>query len=597
MKVQRFILLSWLVIFVCQCGDVPSSGNVEGIAVDETAVNSEKKNRFPDLGYYVKPNQEFKIFDESKLHLSSELNLEVINALVAIAAGEKTKIEVRTKALGVALRLDPKNKQAYIANEKLAKGQLPEIISETKGDKKTLADRIWKLSVKIKQLEGGLADDTILATYLMSIYVEMLPEDMDRSYEFAMFSKDKNSHLEWDTVLYGSRPVYYKNKNLINGSKEGSPKKLAKLQAKVKGLLVQSLGANTFAGKASQMNATAESNQSSEKLRIRFDQLVGTDMTTALDKVVRYLRLKHEPFPVGYDVLISFEEQYIPKDGPSAAVACALLINSLIEGDELDSDIAVTGDMNADGIVQPVGGITGKLRGAERRDCNVIVIPVSNSRVIRDLLITNGISGLTRIQIFSIENFGEAWKLAVKHDNRESAIKESIELFKEVQSVLNRSGGDKYLVNSHVRKRLEKCLELTPNHLSAKILLEASTRGIPKKLSLLGSMETIDRSAEPLIRALRQRKFSIEGSLASNEYADAAMALKRLRPKLDSRTLKCVDAVINYSILMRRLSSNRPKSSNGLQDLLNQIKAAGNKINQEYDTLYSRVDVKEETMR
>lgn len=550
---------------------------------------------------YEKPNLKWQAFDIDKIELASDRKSEIVNALTAIAVATDATMEVRAKALAITLRLDSLDKRAFMANAMLSQGKKPEPFPESWGSLKVMADRLWRLADELKEANDAGEDNYIVAGYLMSIYTAIEVDDLDRSYELAVFLKEKEAEVNWEQIV-GSGEIAASateptKSKMVESDREGSHKKLARLQSTVKGLLVQQLEANRFAGQASQMNATAETSPNTHEMSIGFDQNVGDDMGTALEKVVKYLRLEYETLPAGYNVEISFEEQYIPKDGPSAAVACALLIKSLIEGDDLDPDIAVTGDMNADGLVQPVGGITGKMRGAARRDCNVIAIPLSNQRVISDMLIVEGPLAMTRIQIFSLDKFDDAWKLAVLHDERDPAIKESIEAFKQVQDLLNRRGGIKYLKNSHVRNRLRKCLELTPNHLSAKYLLNASMGMIPKKLSLIGSVENIDRTAEPLLRAIRQKKFDISDPLAGDEYADAASAMKRIRPMLDNRTIKCADALINYSLLMRRYATDRPKSYTGLNKLIAQIQSAGSIINQEYDTLFNRVDVKEELMR
>jgi len=574
----------------CQCTKPPEPESKDD-AETKGQASAAKKTK---LSRYREPNNEVAFFDLKNVQLTDERKTELINALIAVASSEYTKADIRTKALGMVFRLDALNKQAFIANEMLLKGKNPELPPGSEGDIKALVKSIWSFSNELKDSKEASEDDFTVAAYLMSLCTELEPEDMDLSYDLAVLLKEKSiPPVEWDIILYG---ISVPGTTPATGKEEGG-KKLTKMQSKVKGLLVQSLEASNYAGKASQMNTAAEKIGSTREMQISFNQPVGKDMGIALTKVIKYLRLQHESLPTGYKVDISFEEQYIPKDGPSAAVACALMINSLIEGGDIDPNIAVTGDMNADGTVQPVGGITGKLRGAVKGGCDVIAIPESNSRVISDLLIINGISALTNIQIFSLKTFDDAWKLAAVHEKREPEIKESIELFSEILKVLNRPGGENLLRNEHVRTRLKKCLELTPNHLNAKILLVASMGRTPTKLSLLGSLENIDRAAEPLLRAIRQEKFNIKEPLDDDEYADSASAIKRLRPKLDDRTLKCADAMISYSMLMRRFVTNRPKSQNGIQKLVDEIVDAGQVISQEYDSLNSRVDVKEETMR
>ena len=73
-------------------------------------------------------------------------------------------------------------------------------------------------------------------------------------------------------------------------------------QSKLKGLLVQPLSNGNFAGKASQMNATATPlDKRDNPINIRFNQRVGKAMDSALKEVTKYLRVKHDTWPSGYD--------------------------------------------------------------------------------------------------------------------------------------------------------------------------------------------------------------------------------------------------------------------------------------------------------
>jgi hypothetical protein len=209
-------------------------------------------------------------------------------------------------------------------------------------------------------------------------------------------------------------------------------------------------------------------------------------MKSALNEVEKYLTVKHKGVPKGKVVEFAFEEQYSNKDGPSAAVACALLLDSLITGSELDSKFAVTGDMNSDGAVQPVGGIEGKVRGATNRDCTHIAIPRKNARSLIDWIVLGDIEPLVNNQVFTIGNFEETSALAVSPDKRDEALQNAITIFSEVQKVLKRPNGLTYLGNRLVRGRLQEIIKAVPNHESAKLLLLHSLGKAPSTLSLRG---------------------------------------------------------------------------------------------------------------
>ncbi|MEM0896879.1 MAG: hypothetical protein AAGJ79_08320, partial [Verrucomicrobiota bacterium] len=101
---------------------------------------------------------------------------------------------------------------------------------------------------------------------------------------------------------------------------------LRKEQSKIKGLLIVTLPNDDYAGTASQMNCTATAADEDREVQVTMNQKVGESMGKALNEVQKYLKLRHSNWPRGYDIEIAFGDKYVPKDGPSAAVASALLI-------------------------------------------------------------------------------------------------------------------------------------------------------------------------------------------------------------------------------------------------------------------------------
>ena len=63
-------------------------------------------------------------------------------------------------------------------------------------------------------------------------------------------------------------------------------------------------------------------------------------------------------------------------DGPSAGAVQTVAVLSLLLGDELRSDVAMTGTINPDGTVGPVGGIPEKLTGASAEGYKRVLIPM-----------------------------------------------------------------------------------------------------------------------------------------------------------------------------------------------------------------------------
>ncbi len=63
-------------------------------------------------------------------------------------------------------------------------------------------------------------------------------------------------------------------------------------------------------------------------------------------------------------------------DGPSAGALKTVAVISLMRGDTLGADITMTGTINPDGTLGPVGGIPQKIEGAAKEGFKTVLIPV-----------------------------------------------------------------------------------------------------------------------------------------------------------------------------------------------------------------------------
>ncbi|MGF6993125.1 ATP-dependent Lon protease [Paraburkholderia sp. GAS32] len=75
----------------------------------------------------------------------------------------------------------------------------------------------------------------------------------------------------------------------------------------------------------------------------------------------------------------------VPKDGPSAGVALFIAIASLLMGQAVRSDCAVTGEISLRGIVLPVGGIKEKVLAALRAGIGTVLLPARNASDLEDI--------------------------------------------------------------------------------------------------------------------------------------------------------------------------------------------------------------------
>jgi ATP-dependent Lon protease len=75
----------------------------------------------------------------------------------------------------------------------------------------------------------------------------------------------------------------------------------------------------------------------------------------------------------------------IPKDGPSAGVAIATSLASLLLQRTVRADVAMTGEISLRGVVMPVGGIKEKCVAAARAGIRTVILPARNRRDLEDI--------------------------------------------------------------------------------------------------------------------------------------------------------------------------------------------------------------------
>jgi ATP-dependent Lon protease len=97
-------------------------------------------------------------------------------------------------------------------------------------------------------------------------------------------------------------------------------------------------------------------------------------------------RLKIDPAVLdNSDLHIHVPAGAIPKDGPSAGVAIATSLASLLSQRNVRADVAMTGEISLRGVVMPVGGIKEKCVAAARAGIRTVILPARNRRDLEDI--------------------------------------------------------------------------------------------------------------------------------------------------------------------------------------------------------------------
>jgi ATP-dependent Lon protease len=151
------------------------------------------------------------------------------------------------------------------------------------------------------------------------------------------------------------------------------------------------------------------------KGRMQTTGKLGYVMKESIDAAKSYVRSKATTFGIKpplfeqRDIHVHVPEGATPKDGPSAGVAMATSIISVLTGIPVRRDVAMTGEITLRGRVLPIGGLKEKLLAALRSGLATVVIPSENEKDLAEIP-DNVKSGLKIIPVATVE---EVLKIAL----------------------------------------------------------------------------------------------------------------------------------------------------------------------------------------
>jgi ATP-dependent Lon protease len=118
---------------------------------------------------------------------------------------------------------------------------------------------------------------------------------------------------------------------------------------------------------------------------------LGDVMQESVSAALSYVRSRSTRFGIKptlfekRDIHVHVPEGATPKDGPSAGVAMATSIVSVLTGIPIRRDIAMTGEITLRGRVLPIGGLKEKLLAALRAGIKTVFIPKDNEKDLAEI--------------------------------------------------------------------------------------------------------------------------------------------------------------------------------------------------------------------
>ncbi len=159
------------------------------------------KNSPGQVRDYSPPNLRAHLFTASNLSLKNGEAAELRKLLTGLVRNfynhKRVTSEIKAKALALALRLDPEDKDASMANYFLSRGKAPTMVDYFQSLDE-ITPRFWEIGGTLGANRSN-QDDVALAGLLLSIAAEIDPMNEDKIYAYEKFRKFNS--VSWEDII------------------------------------------------------------------------------------------------------------------------------------------------------------------------------------------------------------------------------------------------------------------------------------------------------------------------------------------------------------------------------------------------------------
>lgn len=547
-------------------------------------------------GRYIEPRPTEAAKELAQVTLKAQQKERLAELLVTFAANNlayatASDYKLAPKVVGLALCIAPEYRQVVLVNGALARDRRPNPIENNLGRKDILKELLDNANTLAK---SDSAADKLLSAHLFDVLVTIDPQHEDALFQAEVLRK-KDIKPDW-------RFCEVKTANTIvtppNPETLAPPvAALKKDQSTIKSMMIMRRADGSMNGMACDVIGTKNVDESTMRVyptgHAQFVKPVGMQMQTSLDEAVRLIKLKKTTWKPG--IMLSFEDKYTGHDGGSAGTAFTVLIRSMIEGFDIDTSFAITGDVTVDDKVRKIGGVGAKLRGAVVDKCKYAAIPAENTEALPDTILLYGERLLWDIQIFEIASTEHA--VALLRTDRTKELTEALTVFATVQEELKKVDAlnattRKQIPETQIREKLAKVIKLAPSHLSAKYMLDILDGKKATKLSMTASIYQGMSITYPVTDYLNGGR----ASLGQKDLATIKQRLAQLQLIAHKDTLPLLRSLVEISDAAFR-TSYATGDYQQRQVLFQNLKKRIEDVQGEMEALGTKREVAEKLMR
>ena len=183
--------------------------------------------------------------------------------------------------------------------------------------------------------------------------------------------------------------------------------------------------------------------------------------------------------------------------------------------------------MDEKGRITAVQRLATRLRTLEGEAPPVIGVPMVSEIEVRDLALMSELDVLAKQQIISLVTLDDARAISAKE--RPEKVSKAFTLFAGVRQAAGTSPITTLLKNPKFLQRLKDITDLMPNHLSARLLLQAAANKVPGRITFATSRQAILKAMKPFINVTSTNRPAKEIQTVATEGGNV---LLRLQPKI-----------------------------------------------------------------